>query len=156
MLAQQQRTATSEAVRVVKPFEGLRIKPYLCAAGVPTIGYGATYYLNGKRVTLDDKPITNDEAEMLLRYHLAKYELGVKRLTKGVNLDAWQLGACISFCFNLGLGAFKASTLRKRILSGDFDDVPNQLNRWVYAGGRKLKGLVRRRKAEGLLFQDLM
>lgn len=156
MLAQSQRKATSEAVRVVKPFEGLRLKPYTCTAGVPTIGYGATYYLDGKRVTLKDKPITNDEAEQLLRFHLAKYELGVRRITKGVPLTPWQLGACISFCFNLGLGAFKASTLRKRVISGDHDDVPYQFGRWVYAGGRKLKGLVRRRKAEALLFRDLL
>lgn len=148
------RTAKEEAARVVKPFEGLRLEPYLCSAGVPTIGYGATYYLGGKRVTLNDKPITEDEAETLLRYHLAKYELGVRKLLPGVELTPWQLGACISFCFNIGLGAFRASTLRKRIQSGEHDDVPNQFNRWVYAGGRKLKGLVRRRNAEGLLYQD--
>lgn len=148
------RTAVSEADRVVRPFEGKRLVPYKCSAGVPTIGYGATYYLSGKRVTLSDQPITDDEAEQLLRFHLAKYELGVRRLLPNVELTPWQLGACISFCFNLGLGAFRSSTLRKRILAGNHEDVPRQLNRWVNAGGRRLKGLVRRRKAEGHLYQD--
>lgn len=155
-VANSVRTATSEAERVVRPFEGLRLKPYICSAGVPTIGFGATYYLDGKRVTLNDPPITTEKAEQLLRYHLAKYELGVKKLLPGVALTPYELGAAISFCFNLGLGAFRSSTLRKRILSGDFDDVPNQLSRWVYAGGKKSRGLARRRKAEGLLWQDLL
>lgn len=150
------REPQQEAVRVVKPFEGKRLTPYLCSAGVPTIGYGATYYLDGRRVSLDDPPITDDEAEKLLRYHLAKYELGVRRLLPNVNLEPWQLGACISFCFNLGLGAFRASTLRKRIMNGEHDDVPYQLSRWVNAGGKRLNGLVRRRKAEALLYQDLL
>lgn len=150
------RTASGEAERTVRPFEGLRLKPYKCSAGVPTIGFGATYYLNGQRVTMQDPPITNEDAEMLLRYHLAKYELGVRKLLKGVDLTPWELGACISFCFNLGLGAFRASTLRKRILAGEYHDVPYQLSRWINAGGKPSNGLKRRRKAEGLLWQDLL
>ena len=61
------------AASICRRFEGLYLKPYLCPAGVPTIGYGATFYQDGKKVSLRDKPITREQAEDLLMYHLKQY-----------------------------------------------------------------------------------
>ena len=139
-------------VDLVKSFEGFHKKPYKCPANVWTIGYGTTFYPeNDKRVTEFDPVCNKTQAEFWLRYELCKAEGVVMRNTK-VYLNDNQRAALASFVYNLGSGAFMASTLRKRINAGDFDDVPYQLSRWCYARGVKLKGLVRRRQAEAELF----
>ena len=140
------------AASICRRFEGLYLKPYLCPAGVPTIGYGATFYQNGKKVSLRDKPITREQAEDLLMYHLKQYFLK-EVLLLCYTLDTESKTASIlDFAFNVGLGNLKVSTLRKRILSKNWEDVPNQLMRWNKANGKVLKGLTLRREAEKVLF----
>lgn len=140
--------AIKVAAALARRFEGCYLRPYLCPAGVPTIGYGATYYEDGTRVTLFDPPITRERAESLLLWMVrTKYLPAVIRLCPGI-ADPRRLAAIIDFTFNLGAGNLGASTLRRRINAGQWDDVPAELRKWVKAGGRLLKGLVARREAE--------
>lgn len=129
-------------------FEGFFARPYICPAGVPTIGYGTTYYLDGRRVLLTDAPITREHALVLLRHQLRSiYVPGT--LSACPNLDTPQrLAAIADFAYNCGVGALRSSTLRKRIFAGQWDDVPAQLRRWNRGGGVVLRGLALRREAE--------
>lgn len=141
-------SAASElAAALCRRFEGLYLTPYLCPAGVPTIGYGATHYVDGRQVLLTDPPITRAAAERMLVLQIDRtYLPAVQALCPGVGGP--RLAALTDFAFNLGIGALRASTLRKRVLAGDWDAVPGELLRWNKAGGRVLKGLTLRRQAE--------
>ena len=140
--------ALSIAAALCRRFEGCRLKPYLCPAGVPTIGYGATYYEDGRKVSLKDPPITEEYAETLLLWHLETVYLPiVMRLCPNID-DEDILAAIIDFTFNLGGGNLKNSTLRKKILAEDWVGAIDQLMRWVRAGGKVLRGLQLRREAE--------
>ena len=133
---------------IARRFEGLYLSPYLCPAGVPTIGFGATYYEDGSRVTMADKAITVERADALLAWHLEKVYLpAVLQLCPGADTPG-RLAALIDFSFNCGIGNLRSSTLRKRVNAGEWHDVPNQLRRWNKAGGRVLRGLTARREAE--------
>jgi lysozyme len=142
-----------DALAMCKCFEGLCLVPYLCPANVWTIGYGTTHYPNGKRVAKDDPACTVEQAEHWLEYELSYARHQVRKLVQ-VELTVNQEEALVDFVYNLGAGAFRASTLLKRVNSGDFADVPYQLSRWVNGGGRKLPGLVKRRAAEAELFTN--
>lgn len=140
--------AVEVAAALARRFEGCYLRPYLCPAGVPTIGYGATYYPGGRRVTLHDAPISKTRAEALLIWMVrTKYLPPVLKLCPGADTPE-RLAALIDFAFNLGAGNLKASTLRKRANAGRWDDVPAELRKWNKAGGRVLRGLVKRREAE--------
>ena len=144
--------AVAVATALAKRFEGLYLRPYLCPAGVPTIGYGATYYEDGTRVQLTDPPITRERAEQLLLWMVrTKYLPAVLRLCPGVD-SADRLAALIDFTFNLGAGNLRVSTLRRRVNARDYDAVPGELRKWNKAGGRELRGLVLRREAEVTVF----
>lgn len=143
--------AIAVAAALCRRFEGLYLTAYLCPAGVPTIGYGATYYRGGRRVTLSDPPMTRAQAEDLLTWMVqTKYLPEVMRLCPGIN-DPMRLAALIDFAFNLGSGNLKASTLRRKVNAGQWGEVPEQLMRWNKAGGKALRGLTLRRKAEVVL-----
>lgn len=144
-------TAIEVAAALARRFEGLYLSPYLCPAGVPTIGYGATYYENGTRVQLTDAPITRERAEALLLWMVrTRYLPAVVQLCPGVDSPP-RLAALIDFTFNLGSGQLKSSNLRRRVNAADWDAVPTELRKWVRGGGRVLKGLVIRREAEAML-----
>lgn len=129
-------------------FEGVYLRPYLCPAGIPTIGVGSTRYEDGVAVTLADPPITRERAMQLLRWKLRNSFLpGTLALCPGIEDEA-KLAAIVDFAYNLGTGNLRASTLRKRINAGQWDAVPAELRKWVNAGGKRLAGLVRRREAE--------
>lgn len=131
-------------------FEGLYLKPYLCPAGIPTIGIGSTHYENGVRVTLKDPPITKERAFELLRWEL-EHECVPRVLKLCQNLPEWGPGAVaaiLDFTYNLGSGNLQSSTLRKRILADDKAGAQNELMKWIKGGGRVLPGLVKRRTAE--------
>lgn len=136
-----------EGVDLVTRFEGCSLSAYRCAASVWTIGLGTTRYPRGVRVKGIDPNCTREEAEQWLHYTLERCEHRVINYCK-VYLNPYQRAALASFVYNLGSGAFYASTLRRRINSGDWDDVPYQMSRWNKGGGRVLRGLVRRRAAE--------
>lgn len=149
-------TFTTIAVAVAKAliarFEGLILHPYLCPAGVPTIGYGATYYPNGPAVRLTDKPITKQEAERILTWMVMHVYLPkVMKLCPHIDTPE-RLAAVVDWTYNLGAGNLAASTMRKRINAGDWDRAAVECRRWVRAAGVVLRGLVRRRDAEVDLF----
>ncbi len=142
------RLAVEIAAGLCRRFEGLHLRPYLCPAGVPTIGYGATYYEDGTRVTLSDPPISRQRAEELLVWHIENVYLpAVLKLCPDVGAPE-RLAALIDFAFNLGVGNLRASTLRKRANAKRWGDVRAELMRWTKAGGKELRGLVKRREAE--------
>ncbi len=137
---------------LIKKYEGFRAKPYLCPAGVPTIGYGATYYPNGKRVKMSDNMITERQAEQMLCLQLSKYESAVSRYIRA-NINQNQFDALVSFAYNLGIGSLQRSTLLKRVNKNPNNPkIKREFKKWVYAGGRKLKGLIKRRKDEAVLY----
>lgn len=140
--------AAEVAAALARRFEGFMPHPYLCPAGVPTIGYGATFYEDGRAVKLTDPPITRARAEALLLWGVRTIYLpAVLRLCPDVDTPE-RLAALIDFAFNLGAGNLRASTLRRKVNAGDWSAARVQIMRWVMAGGRKLKGLERRRAAE--------
>ena len=143
--------AVAVAASLARRFEGCYLTPYLCPAGVPTIGYGATYYEDGTSVTLLDPAITRERAEALLLWMVrTRYLLAVLRICPGVD-NPKRLAALIDFAFNLGTGALKSSTLRRKVNAGAWDEVPTELRKWVKAAGRVLRGLFLRREAEASL-----
>lgn len=147
------------AADLCKRFEGFCSKPYLCPAGVPTIGYGSTHYGDGKRVTLADAPISEPAAYALLLSELFNtYAPGVLRLCPGLlplailaGGDWRKLNAIVDFAYNLGVGRLQTSTLRKKINAQDWAAAKSELMKWTRGGGRVLPGLVTRRKAEAAL-----
>ena len=139
-------------IELIKKYEGFMSEPYKCPAGVPTIGYGATYYPNGERVNMNDVSITKETAELYLMNMLGSYENAVNRYVQ-VTLTQNQFDALVSFAYNLGNGSLQKSTLLKRVNADPCDsDITNQFNRWVKAGGKTLRGLVKRRKEEAKLY----
>lgn len=140
------------AAKLCLKFEGLYLRPYLCPAGVATIGVGSTVYEDGTKVSLSDPAISKERAIGLLMLTLKRdYMPAAKRLC---NVEtAGQLAALTDFAYNAGIGALKNSTLRKKVNAGDFDAVPAEFAKWTKAGSKTLKGLVIRRQAEANLFQ---
>lgn len=142
---------SDKGLSLIQQFEGFRAKPYKCPAGVPTIGYGATYYPDGRRVTMADKPVSEADATTMLRAMLTSYEAGVDRYVS-VPLTQGQFDALVSFAYNLGLSALKSSTLLRLLNLRDYAGAAAQFGRWNRAGGKVLPGLTRRREAERQMF----
>lgn len=143
--------AVQVAAELCRRFEGFYSRPYLCPASVATIGYGATFYESGERVTLKDPALNRKQAEALLLWMVrTRYLPSVVKLCPGVD-NPYRLAALIDFAFNLGAGNLKSSTLRRKVNAGQWEDVPVELRKWVNGGGRVLPGLVKRREAEASL-----
>jgi len=132
-------------ISIIKFFETCRLQAYLCPAGKPTIGWGRT-----KDVQLG-QTITQEQADKFLEDDYKIFENAVKALVT-VPLTEDKLGALTSFAYNVGVGAFKSSTMLRKLNAGDYDGAYNEFDRWVYGDGKKLEGLVRRRKVERTLF----
>lgn len=142
----------SAGIELIKRFEGFRSAPYKCPAGIPTIGYGATFYPNGKKVTMTDKAITEVEATDLLKSMLVSFERYVDSYCVD-SITQNQFDALVSFCYNLGPANLKASTLLKKVNANSNDPtIRAEFMKWVKAGGRTLKGLITRRTAEADLY----
>ena len=139
---------TSEAgLAIIKRFEGWFPVPYLDPIGIPTIGYGSIWGHDGRRTTLEHPAITEEQGEELLRRDMAHSESAVRRLIR-VPLDEGQFSALVSFTYNLGAGNLHASTLRQKANRGDMIGAADEFPKWRWAGGRILRGLVRRRAEE--------
>ncbi len=138
---------STRGLLLIKEFEGFSAHIYADAAGLPTIGYG---HLIRKNEYFPSK-IDALQAEALLRQDVIQAEKSLLRLTRR-NLRQTQFDALTSFVFNLGGAAFQRSTLRQKVNHCYDDEVPEELMRWVWAGGRKLPGLIRRRQAEAELY----
>ena len=146
-------TKTGKAgIDMIKTFEGFRAAPYKCSAGVPTIGYGATFYPGGKKVTMTDAAITEEQAVELLANMLVSFEKYVDSYCIDT-ITQNQFDALVSFAYNLGPANLKASTLLKKVNANPNDEsIKLEFMKWVKAGGKTLKGLVRRREAESELY----
>ncbi len=135
---------SNDGISLIKRHEGCRLEAYKCPAGVWTIGYGHT------RGVKQGQKITMEQAEVLLRGDLATSEAVVNKIYK---LKQHQFDALVSFVFNLGAGSFEKSTLRKLVVANpDNSEIRREFGKWVYAGGRKLSGLMARRADEANLY----
>ena len=130
-------------------YEGEKLTSYRDTGGIWTIGVGHTS--DEKFKVKKGQTITKEFSRELLRHDLKEAEHFVKTLVK-VPLNENQYGALVSFTFNLGGGAFKGSTLLRKLNAGDYKAVPSELMKWVNDDGVRLAGLVRRRSAEGALW----
>ncbi len=135
---------------LIKKYEGFRSRAYRDVVGVWTIGYGHTSMAGLPRVTPGLK-ISRQQGESILARDVEKFSRQIRPLIH-VKLNDNQFSALVSFAYNVGVGGFKRSSVLQRVNTGRFDAVPNRLSLWVKAGGKTLKGLVRRRAAEGELF----
>jgi lysozyme len=144
----QKSKAIDLALKIIKKWEGFMPVPYLCPAGVPTIGYGSTRYENGDRVSMDDCKIDRKRAEEILKDEVSS----VKGLVLGVlkhTLEDHQLAALISFTYNVGIGNLMKSTLLIKIDGTPLDqNIPAEFRRWNVSKGTVLKGLIARREDE--------
>jgi lysozyme len=140
------------AAALCKQFEGFRSKPYLCPANVATIGYGSTYYADKRKVTLEDPPMSQEEAHALLMIELEHtYLPGVLRNCPILATDERKCNAIVDFAYNLGVGRVQTSILKRKINAQDWEGAQEQLMLWTKGGGKVLPGLLKRRKAECLL-----
>lgn len=146
-----------KGLELIKSFEGFRSKPYLDTVGVPTIGYGNTYYANGRKVSLQDKPLSQQEASDLKQViinqdfvptinQLLKEEISQGLITQNM------FDALVSLAYNIGLGNLKKSSVIRLLKQGNKQGSADAFLLWDKAGGKTLSGLTQRRKKERLLF----
>jgi lysozyme len=141
-----------KGLSLIAEFEGLSLKPYKCSAGVPTIGYGSTYYENGTRVQMSDAPITKQRAEQLLQHTADRFASKVVNLIKKP-VTQNQFNALVSFAFNVGSGALASSTLLKLVNVNPNDImIAKEFLRWNKVGGKPVQGLTNRRIKESALY----
>lgn len=129
---------------LIRRFEGCQLKPYLCPAGVWTCGWGST----GPDV-FPGRAWTQEYADARLTKDAVRFAVGVLALCPKLSGD--RLCASGDCAYNIGLAAFRASTLRRKLNAEDFEAAKTELRKWVHGGGRKLPGLVIRREAEAAL-----
>lgn len=135
-------------IDLIKQFEGCKLKAYLCPAGVWTIGFGNTYYLDGSKVVRGQQ-INQNEANLLLAKLLPKYEAIVNKNIK-VALNQNQYDSLVSFCWNCGSSQNLFNLINQRATN---EVIYNWwINHYVTGGGKLLQGLVKRRKIEAELF----
>lgn len=143
---------SQQGIELIKQHEGFRKRPYLCPAGIATIGYGNTYYPDGRKVTMQDPPITEVLATVMLSIIVRKFEDCVNSNVKS-KINQNQFDSLVSFVYNLGCGNFKKSTLLKKINADPCDHtIPSEFAKWNKAGGKILAGLTKRRHDEALLY----
>lgn len=149
------------AFLLIRQFEGCKLKPYKCPAGIPTIGWGSTRYPNGVRVSMKDPAITQSKADEMLLWDLHAFETDVTMLTKSVKLTQNQFDALVEFAYNCGTDididtipeGLGDSTLLKKVLANPNDPtIANEFAKWNKGGGKVLPGLIRRRKADADLY----
>ena len=146
------RQISPHGLEKLKQWEGLKTKAYKDAGGVWTIGYGHTATA-GEPKPRAGMVITAAEAERILLKDLVQYEAAIENNVK-VKLTDNQFAALVSFVYNIPLASFKKSKLLKKLNAGNYDAVPTELMKWTKAGGKKLQGLVNRRRAEGYLWME--
>lgn len=136
---------------LIEEFEGLEVVAYKCPSGVPTIGYGTTRYESGEKVKLGDV-ISEVRAEELLERDIDKIRNQINTLISS-DIKKNQLDALVSFVYNVGITNFKTSKLLELVNNNPQDrSIKREFMRWVHSRGKKLNGLVRRRRAEVQLY----
>ena len=144
---------SQKGIELIKQFEAFKANPYIDAVGVPTIGYGVTYYLDGRKVTMKDQAITEQQASLLLESLIEK---DFARFVP-TNVNQNQFDALCSLVYNIGVGAFTKSTLYKKVLANPNDEsIKQEFLKWNK--GRRngqlveMKGLTNRRIKESELY----
>ena len=141
-------------IDLIKSFEQCRLSAYKDSKGIPTIGWGATYYQDGKRVKMGDN-ISQIEADTLFDWHLNEFSNDVKLVLKK-SLNDNQFSALVSFAYNCGVANLEKSTLLRKVNANPKDpSIRAEFMKWVRANNVVLKGLVRRREAEAKLYEQL-
>ena len=144
--------ADNYGVKLIADFEGLSLVPYLCPAKIPTIGYGCTYYPNGKKVTMNDATITQKEAFDMLAFIVDEFSVKVGRLLK-VQLNQHQFNALVSFAYNCGIANLQNSTLLRKVNANPNDPtIKDEFLKWNKGGGKVLNGLTKRRQMEAEVY----
>lgn len=151
----------AKGYELIKTFEGLSLKPYLCSAKVPTIGYGNTFYTNGIKVKMSDAPITKEKADEMLKVIADSFALKVSKIVPN-NLTQNQFNSLVSFAFNVGVGklvkgiyvgGFGGSTLLRLVKINPNDaNIAKEFLKWNKAGGEVVEGLTKRRIKESALY----
>lgn len=152
---------TSRGISLIRRFEGLRLRAYLDAVGVPTIGYGHTRFVTKADVAAG-RTITEAEADGLLARDVAEFDAGVAKLVTRKDLRQSQFEALVSFAYNVGLDidadtkaeGLGDSTLLVLVNAGRDLEAAAEFLKWNKAGGRALLGLTRRRLAEAQLYLE--
>ena len=139
---------SDEGIKLIKHFEGVHKKPYICPAGYWTVGVGHLISRDAKLPFEWFRVLSPGEIDDLLRKDLRRFELGVLRMLGTVQPSQSEFDALVSFSFNLGLGCFQRSTVRSAFIRGDKKRSGEVLLKYRRADGRILQGLVRRRQAE--------
>ena len=153
---------SARGIQLIKHWEGVRYRPYICSARLHTVGVGHVLYPNQGRLPLDqrdaypleqndNRTFSKDEVDGILSTDLIRFETGVARLFPLV-LTTGQNDALVSFAFNLGLGGVQRSTLRQKILRGETQEAADEFLKFTRGGGKILPGLVKRRRDERALF----
>jgi lysozyme len=143
---------SQKGLDLIKRFEGLSLKPYLCPASIPTIGYGNTYYTDGKKVKLTDPSITQAKAEELLKFLIKSYEKDVDSFCRD-DISQQNFDALVSFAYNCGPRNLKSSTLLKKVnLNPNDPTIRAEFMKWNKGAGKVLAGLTKRRQAEADLY----
>ena len=147
------RHITENGLKLIEQLEGFSSKIYLDSAGLQTIGYG--HLITSAEKHLFQNGITEAKAISLLKQDVKIAEKAVAHLIS-VPLNNNQFDALVSFTFNLGSSALQRSTLRAKVNRQEHEQVPAEFMRWVYAGGKKLPGLIKRRKLEANLYSSVI
>ena len=153
---------SARGIQLIKHWEGVRYRPYICSARLHTVGVGHVLYPAQGRLPLDQRDVypleqndnrtfSKDEVDGILSTDLIRFETGVARLVHMV-LTQGQNDALVSFAFNLGLGGVQRSTLRQKILRGETQEAADEFLKFTRGGGKVLPGLVKRRNDERALF----
>lgn len=143
---------SQKGLDLLKRFEGVRLKPYLCPAGIPTISIGCTYYPDGTKVRMTDPEITQAKATEIFLNVLKHYESSVDSFTRD-DITQNQFDALVSFAYNVGTGALKKSKLLKKVNANPNDKfIESQFLIWNKVNGVPVKGLTLRRQAESKLY----
>ncbi len=138
--------------KLIQGFEGLSLVPYLCKAKVATIAYGSTFYPSGKKVTMQDNPISLATAKWMLKETADKFAADVDKLIKS-KITQNQFNVLVSFAFNLGVSALSRSTLLKKVNINPQDiTITNEFLKWNKAGGKVINGLTKRRTIEAKIY----
>jgi lysozyme len=141
-----------KGIALIHSFETCVLKPYRCPAGIPTIGWGNTFYEDGTKVTMKDPPITQDRANKLFEFILKQFERDVDSYCIDT-INQNQFDALVSFAYNCGSQNLKTSTLIKKVNKNINDPaIVTEFAKWNKSAGKVLAGLVRRRKAEAELY----
>jgi lysozyme len=138
---------SEEGKALIRQFEGCELESYRCAADVATLGYGHTHGVK------DGDSCTKEEANQMLADDLEEFEGYVDKYVE-VDLSQNQFDALVAWTFNLGPANLKSSTMLKVLNEGKHEKVPSEMKRWNKAGGKTLEGLIRRREAESLLWEN--